>query len=495
MTYLRPGVYVEESLNLTAPVVGPDSTSVAAFVGVTDKGPTEPTLVTSWSQYTKLFGSWGTNNTLTTAVYLFFTNGGSRAYILRVAGDGAASATRTFLDSNSEDPLNTLTLSAKNHGAWGNSIYITISNTGSGTFDVIVYQGGTGTGNVVERFTDLSMDATNSRYAVSVINGASAFVTAIDENSTSLGSAINPATASLQPLAGGTDGDPVTDSDLVNAIDSLDVVTNSLVLNVPGVTGATQINALITYIEGRGDVFLVIDGINDTVSAQLSLAESYSSTSLAGVYYPNLTIPNPLSSSPGSTVVAPVGASIVGKIISTDASRGVFKAPAGLTTRISGAVSVPKLTNNDLDLLNSSVPPVNAVRFIPGSGIVVMGARTLASGYIDKYIPVRRTLIYLRKALTDLTEFAVFEPNDFRLWRQINARVESFLTDFWSQGGLRGATPQQAFFVKCDEETNPLEKVDAGEVNLEVGVALQRPAEFVIIKIGQYDGGATVTVA
>jgi hypothetical protein len=97
--------------------------------------------------------------------------------------------------------------------------------------------------------------------------------------------------------------------------------------------------------------------------------------------------------------------------------------------------------------------------------------------------------------LTDLTTFAVFEPNDAVLWRTINSTVSTFLTDFWSQGGLRGATPAEAFFVKCDSDTNPLIKIENGEVNIEVGVALQRPAEFVIIKIGQYDGGTTVSVA
>jgi phage tail sheath protein FI len=100
----------------------------------------------------------------------------------------------------------------------------------------------------------------------------------------------------------------------------------------------------------------------------------------------------------------------------------------------------------------------------------------------------------LRKSLTDITNYAVFEPNDAVLWRSLNATVSAFLTDFWSQGGLRGDTPEDAFFVKCDSELNTLAVVDEGKVMLEIGVALQRPAEFVIIKIGQFDGGATVTV-
>jgi phage tail sheath protein FI len=101
----------------------------------------------------------------------------------------------------------------------------------------------------------------------------------------------------------------------------------------------------------------------------------------------------------------------------------------------------------------------------------------------------------LRKALTDLTEFAIFEPNDPALWRRLDSTVSSFLTQFWAQGGLAGTTPASAFFVKVDTTNNPQASIDNGQVNIEVGVALQRPAEFVIIKIGQFDGGTTVTVA
>lgn len=495
MAYLRPGVYVEETLNPVAPVVGPDSDSIAAFIGSTTKGPTVPTLVTSWTQYTKLYGAWGTDNTLSIAVYLFFANGGSRAYITRVVDSTAVAATRTFADRQGT-PANTLILRANSQGTWGNSITVSIQDSAlEGHFDVLVYYNGVAAGNLVERFTDLSMDLSSPRYAVTVINAGSSYVLAQDAGSLALGENRNPAVVSLQPLASGSNGDPLTESDLANAATQLDQVTNSLVLNVPGVTSTGAVNVLISYAESRDDVFVVVDGINDTVNNQLTRATSYTASSLAAVYYPNLTIPNPVSTASGATVVANVGAAVVGQYVTTDASRGVFKAPAGLEARIAGAVAVPKLTNAELDSLNSAAAPVNAVRYIPGSGIVVMGARTLKAGYVDKYVPVRRTLIYLRKALTDLTEFAVFEPNDAALWRRITNTVSAFLTDFWSQGGLRGSQPSQAFFVKCDAETNPLASVDNGEVNIEVGVALQRPAEFVVIKIGQYDGGATVTVA
>lgn len=496
MTYLRPGVYVEETLNAIAPVVGPDSESIAAFIGRADRGPIVPTLVTSWTQYTSLYGSWGSDNTLATAVYLFFSNGGGRAYITRVVHGSALAATRTFAD-RATPGANTLTFTASSPGTWGNNITITIQNALlADHFDVLVYFEGVTAANLVERFTDLTMDSTSARYAPTLINAGSAYVIAADAGSASALPTRNPAVAALQPLASGANGGSLTESSFANAATQLNSITNSLILNVPGVVSTAAVNTLISYAEGRDDVFLVIDGLlNDTVANQLTRAATYTASSLAAVYYPNLTIPNPVSPSSGATVTAFSGAAVVGQFVSTDASRGVFKAPAGLSNRIAGAVSVPKLTNSELDALNSAAAPVNAIRFVPGSGIVVMGARTLKTGYVDRYVPARRTLIYLRKSLVDLTEFAIFEPNDSALWRKVTNTVSTFLLSFWQQGGLRGTSPDQAFFVKCDEETNPLAKVDNGEVNLEIGVALQRPAEFVIIKIGQYDGGTTVTVA
>jgi len=166
-----------------------------------------------------------------------------------------------------------------------------------------------------------------------------------------------------------------------------------------------------------------------------------------------------------------------------------------LQSRLAAAVSVPALSNADLDSLNSASAAVNAIRYIPGSGIVVFGARTLKAGYVDKYVPVRRSLIYIEKSLIDLTRFAIFEPNDYRLWARLNAACSSFLTAFWSQGGLSGATPTAAYFVKCDSTNNPQSSIDNGYVNIQIGIALQRPAEFVVINIGQYNGGTTVTIA
>ena len=499
-TYLRPGVYVQETLNPIAPVVGPSSNTVAAFLGANDRGPEVPTLVTSWSQYVSKFGSWNTttNNDLALALYMFFANGGNQAYVTRVSGTGASAAVR-ILQDRAVSPHNTLEVFANSVGTWGNSLNVSVTNsTTTGYFNLVVYYGGSSASNIVEQWTDITMTSTDSRYAVSVVNGNSNYIRLVDADSVSTGATKNPAVVSNQSLSTGAEGASVDGTAIATALDLYDTIPQSLVLNVPGYTDDTTVNALISYATARGDVFVVIDGINDTVDNQLTLAASYTASSAAAVYYPQITIADPtlgVGAPAGVTKTIGAGAAVVGLYAATDSSRGVFKAPAGLQARLAGAVSVKPLTNAELDSLNSSNPPVNAIRFISGSGIVVMGSRTLKSGYVDRYVPVRRTLIYLEKSLKDLTQFAVFEPNDARLWSRINATVSAFLTAFWSQGGLTGSNPSQAYFVKVDAENNPQSSIDNGIVNIQVGVALQRPAEFVVINIGQYSGGTTVTVA
>jgi phage tail sheath protein FI len=392
-----------------------------------------------------------------------------------------------------------LQIVAKNAGRWGNDLNISITNSiVTGYFDLVIYQGGTTDSNIVETFAQLSMVTSDSRYAPLTVNPLSNYVILNDLNSANTGTTRNPAVVSNQTLTGGTTGNAITVTEYSTGLAVHDTVLQSLVINLPGQTAANIVNAAINYAESRDDVFIVVDGIDDIPSNQITLAGTYNASSLAAVYYPQLTIADPtlaIGASTGRTLTVGAGAAVAGLIASTDASRGVFKAPAGLQARLAGVVSTRQLTNSQLDSLNTAAAPVNAIRFIPGSGHVVMGSRTLKPGYVDKYVPVRRTLIYLRKSLIDLTQFAIFEPNDEALWRRLDTTVSAFLTTFWSQGGLRGATPDQAFFVKVDAENNPQYLIDNGEVHIEVGVALQRPAEFVVIKIGQFDGGTTVTVA
>lgn len=487
--YNRPGVYVQETLNAIPPVTASFSDSIAAFLGISARGPVEPTLISNWSDYVKIYGGWSADNTLALAVFLFFANGGSQCYVTRVLAGSPAASFRTLQDT-SATPANTLTVTAKNPGAWGNSIAITTQDTSgvAGAFDLIVYYGGTTSAYKKEVFPNLNMDPLSSRYAIAVVS--SDYITLTNE-----GVGTKPANVTAVALASGVDGDAPTALQIAQGVDSLDVVNNALILNAPGVTGDSAVNELIAYAEARKDVFVVVDPIpNSSVNSELATVDNYTASSYAAVYYPSITINDPTRTTPGSvlTNVSPGGA-VVGRYVATDRARGVFKAPAGIAARVAGAVSVQALKNSELDTLNTSEKPVNAIKFVPGSGIVIMGARTLKGGYSDMYVPVRRSLIFLEKALVDLTQFAVFEPNDTILYRRITAAVGGFLTNFWAQGGLRGDTTEQAFFVLCDSSNNPLSSVEAGQVNIQVGVALQRPAEFVVINIGQFDGGATVT--
>jgi phage tail sheath protein FI len=499
-TYQRPGVYVQETLNPIQQLVGPASSSIAAFIGANDRGPLTPTLVTSWSDYVTKFGSWSTRatNDLAVAVYQFFVNGGSSAYVTRVVGTGSDTATRVLSDRGGS-PQPTLVVNALNVGAWGNDINVSVTDsTTTGYFNLVVYYDGVTSANIVERFTDISMTPTDSRYALTVVNNSSKYIVVSDAGSSSTGVTRNPATSTNSSLTSGLDGATAVGGDVAAALPLHDYIAQSLILNAPSYSDASTVNALIAYAEGREDIFVVVDGCKDDVATQISLNLTYTASSYAAVYYPQIYVNDPtvgIGASANSLKLIGAGASVMGLFVRTDASRGVFKAPAGLSSRITGAVSVASLTNTELDTLNSSPAPANAIKFVSGSGIVVMGSRTLKAGYIDRYVPVRRTLIYLRKSLTELTQFAVFEPNNQALWRRLNASISTFLTEFWSQGGLKGNVPSEAYFVKIDSTNNTQNTIDNGEVNIEVGVSLQRPAEFVVIKIGQFDGGTTVTVA
>lgn len=499
--YARPGVYVEETLTAAEPTVGAEAVSVAAFVGASDRGPIQPILIRSWNQYKTFFGGFNsiTSDNLPLAVWSFFQNGGSSAYIQRALATYdpaiAVKAFNTFQDGG-VSPLDRLTVTARNPGFWGNSIFIDISAADANDiYSITVYYKGTKRGNSVERFSNLSNDPNNARYVEKVINSNSHYIYVDATNND--GNSVPPASTGGVPVAltSGANGGAVTEAHIANAVTKLDIVRNTLILNPVGVVTPVYVNQVLDYAEERGDVFVIVDPAPvDNAQAQIDWAADYSYSSYGAVYYPPIVISDPTSRVPNATrLVSPVG-SVIGVYVTTDTSRGVFKAPAGLSTRIMNAVSVARLSNSSLDAMNTATVPVNAIRYIPGSGIVIMGTRTFKSDYVDRYIPVRRTLIYLRKALTDLTDFAIFEPNDSRLWNNLTDVCEKFLTSFWQSGGLRGDIPDDAFYVKCDEDNNPLSSVDEGEVNIEIGVALQRPAEYVIIKIGQFEGGTTVTV-
>ena len=205
-------------------------------------------------------------------------------------------------------------------------------------------------------------------------------------------------------------------------------------------------------------------------------------------YFPSLVVADPLSAKGELVTVAPSGF-VAGVWARTDGERGVHKPPANVSVR--GALNLTyRVTNQEQADLNSS--GVNVIRFFPRDGTLVWGARTLAEEASEwRYLNVRRLIIMIKESILRSTRWVVFEPNDISLWKSIRFELESFLSLVWRDGALMGATPEEAFFVKCDAETNPQEVVDAGQVITLIGVAPVKPAEFVIFRIGQHAGGAT----
>ncbi|MBM7488808.1 phage tail sheath protein FI [Micromonospora luteifusca] len=201
-------------------------------------------------------------------------------------------------------------------------------------------------------------------------------------------------------------------------------------------------------------------------------------------YYPWLRVRDPIS---GELELTPPSGHLAGIWARTDALRGVHKAPANEPVR--GAVDLGYLvTRPEHDVLNPK--GVNVIRYFAGEGIRVWGARTLAAEASEwRYLNVRRLSIAIEQAIANGTRWMVFEPNDFTLWRSIRRDIGAFLTRVWRDGALLGRSPEEAFFVKCDEETNPADVRDAGMVIAHIGIAVVKPAEFVVFKLSQWAGG------
>jgi phage tail sheath protein FI len=231
-----------------------------------------------------------------------------------------------------------------------------------------------------------------------------------------------------------------------------------------------------------GDMSSIVDSKEaaQTFVNSLTVKSSY-----AAVYFPWLTTVDPTGAAPDPIPVPPSGF-VAGQYARTDSRRGVWKAPAGTEANVTGAVG---LTRQLIDAEQDTLNPigVNALRFFPASGIVVWGARTLATRADPeyRYIPIRRLAIFLEQSIYNGIQWAVFEPNDEDLWASLRLNIGAFMMTLFRQGAFQGSTPSQAFFVKCDAQTNPQDQINAGIVTVLVGFAPLRPAEFVVIRISQ----------
>ncbi|MFF2921494.1 phage tail sheath family protein [Streptomyces celluloflavus] len=523
-TYLSPGVYVEEVSSGSRPIEG-IGTSVAAFVGLASTGPVnEPTLVTNWSQYVAAFGEFTDGYYLAHAVYGFFNNGGTAAYVVRVGGTSAetdeagqpqavGAAAPKELTAGEPVALGTFKVAAiatgsANNGALTVEVQDVEGESAADRFKLVVKDGE----KVVESF-DVSSKKTARNYVVTQVKQRSKTIT-VEEAATAAqltkpvaqSVTLVPPVAAPVPATPGTgtaverlnSGQFIGDSADRTGFGGLEALDEVNMVAVPdlmaayqqGLIDLEQVKAvqlgLISHCELMGDRMAIIDpppSLNARDIRKWRQEVAGYDSRYAALYYPWIKVFDPAS---GQSRVIPPSGHMAGVWARNDSERGVHKAPANEIVR--GAVDLElQITRGEQDLLNPV--GVNCIRAFPGRGVRVWGARTLASDPAWRYLNVRRYFNYLEESILVGTQWVVFEPNDQALWARIRRNISAFLVNEWRSGALFGARPEDAFYVKCDAETNPVESVDLGRVVCEIGIAPVKPAEFVVFRLAQFSGG------
>jgi uncharacterized protein len=289
----------------------------------------------------------------------------------------------------------------------------------------------------------------------------------------------------------GEDGLAPGDTEHKNGLNRLDTLRDINIVTIPGQSSADVVSTGVNYCTQRGDCFFIGDSnASDTdVEAARRFVDGLTvKSSYGAVYYPWLKMTDPTGQAPRPLVVPPSGF-VAGMYARIDSRRGVFKAPAGTEANVGGAVGLAAdTTDAQQDFLNPI--GVNVIRTFPASGIVIWGARTLAtrSDPAYRYIPVRRLAIFLEQSILNGIQFAVFEPNDEPLWSSLRLNIGAFMFLQFRAGAFQGRTANEAFFVKVDGTTTTQQDIDAGRVNILVGFAPLKPAEFVVLQLTQKAG-------
>lgn len=504
-TYLAPGVYVEEVEAGSRPIEGV-GTAVAAFVGFAERGPFDtPTLVTNWGQFTQTFGEFVEGYYLAQSVYGYFNNGGTTCYVVRIGGS-RGNGSPPELPAGPQAALGGYRVRARDGSVGELTVEVADpegDNPGDDRFTLLVKRGG----KVAETHPNVTTRRGSKENVVTVVREQSKLIV-IEEVSTGTiakpdkGSVALREPAPAPPVERRIAADDYTgsvaDRTGFGGLEAIDEIT---MVAVPDLMSAYQQKkldleavkavqlAIIAHCEEMGDRMAILDPPPDLspqgVKEWRVDGGGYDSK-YAAVYYPWVKIFDPAS---GTSVFVPPSGHMAGVWARTDGTRGVHKAPANEVVR--GAVDLQtRLTKAEQEQLNPI--GVNCIRSFPGRGIRVWGARTLSSDPAWRYLNVRRLFNYLEESILNGTQWVVFEPNDDALWARVRRTISAFLVMEWRKGSLFGLTPDEAFYVKCDRDTNPAESIDAGQVVCEVGVAPVKPAEFVIFRLAQFSGGTSL---
>ena len=532
--YLAPGVYMEEVPSGPVPIQGV-STSTAGFVGLTERGPTRPRLVTGWGDYVSWFGGLidPGESFLPWAVKGFFDNGGQRVFIARVVRNDATTAS---LDHLTADPAQSVLISALDDGGWGDRLFIRI--TDGTNFDpanppprppitvTLLYYAtmppmplvdpldnaniadpNRRDPTVVEQYENVGWHPDEPDFFIDYINARSklidlewgdpaqpaarpnntGFVQLSDQQGTDGGAALGAGDfqGNVAAPAGTRTGlAGLADIDEISILGAPDHVNTGVLANVADRDNLR--NQVINQCEILKDRFAVISvagGQGDVGPLRPPRDSSY-----AAFYAPWIRVFDPRTS--GTHLVPPIG-HMAGIYARVDVERGVHKAPAnevvrGMVTANINATRLPlefTFGKGEQDILNPR--SVNVIRDFRADrrGIRIYGGRTMSSDATWRYVNVRRLLLYIEESIEEGTQWVVFEPNDEPLWARVRQSVKNFLLLTWRSGALQGQKEEEAFFVKCDLTTMTQADIDAGRLICQIGVAPVKPAEFVIFRI------------
>jgi phage tail sheath protein FI len=521
-----PGIYIQELPAATRTITAAP-TSIAVFVGYTHPYKTVPamgvaTAISDFTEYRRLFGGLFRSDyidpNLPYAVRQFFNNNGAQAYVVplwpSVSVPGQASM--RFYDNPPTTALGPLVFTGLEPIDANTSLVVTAKNirqdpnnqTGLNMADIVVSYGSF----VTETFRGVSLVSTSKDFINVRINGPSTLVTVAPASGTTYGfftSATDQTVqfaypASFQNTLNNLAASVFNRQEYIDQFapdTSLDKIDTFNLLLMPGVTDNAVLSGALPLIE-RKRAFMIMDApANATADGlgaqQLPTLQQFLDSGVipytdhGALYFPYLSVVDELT---GNLVRLPPSGFVAGMYAQTDNNRGISKAPAGLETVLQntlGVVPDGRLTDSRAGTLN--LQNVNAIRTFPGAGTVIFGARTFipaVGGAFDqwKYIPVRRMALFLEQTFYRSLGWVVFEPNAEPLWIAIRHSIEAFMLSLFRRGAFAGASPDEAFQVKCDSSTTTQTDIDNGIVNILVAFAPLKPAEFVVIQIAQMAG-------
>lgn len=543
LDYFAPGVYVEEVQRGSRPIEGVQ-TNVAGFIGFTEaiRGgaePFKPMLVTSWNQYLQYFGQEGSDGFTDFDAYLpfavngWFLNGGGRCWITSIGtqlpGTPEPPPEQTGIKIKSSGKRPALLFNLKPEQADNGSVEVIISEGSPNSdrednaddsdspapvaaefFTVIVGRDG----EELERYEHLTMNpevqGDVGTYVVTALQESS-LIDVLDLSQQGQPLSRRPSNGQYEvsppPLVPSPerlvrDLQGIRDDRTgVQGIFEIDEIT---MLACPDLMRAYQVGLVdLDQVHGVMELMLslcensapnppnrmvVLDPPPDCVKPQqvAQWLNVFNRRSMFGaLYYPWIKVPNPRNG--GRPILVPPCGHMLGVWSRNDETRGVYKAPANETPR--GVIGLAYDCNfREQELLNPL--GINCIRTFPNRGIKIWGARTLVEPEQTewRYISVRRLISYIEKSIELGTQWVVFEPNDENLWSRVRRTVSNFLERLWREGALFGASPEQAFYVKCDGDLNTPDSMILGRLYVEVGVCPVRPAEFVIFRVSQWTG-------